>query len=70
MEEFYYAQITVIYSDYKLQNLVKSLDFLTEKKNAKIIRKKALKYAKKNLDINLNINNILKFYRNVNKVNW
>ena len=56
-------------SDYKLQNLVKSLDFLTVKKNAKIIRKKALKYAKKNLDINLNINNILKFYRNVNKIN-
>ncbi len=52
-------------SDYKLGNLVKSVYYLSNEKNSSLIRKKALKYAKKNLDIKLNIKKILKFYKNI-----
>ncbi len=54
-------------SNHKLQNLVKSLDYLTISKNSKMIRENALKYAKKNLDIEINIKNILKFYKEIIK---
>ena len=53
-------------SDYKLQNLIESVDYLREKKNSNLIRKKALKYAQKNLDIEINIKKILKFYKKIN----
>ena len=52
-------------SNHKIQNLVKSLDYLTINENSKMIRKNALKYAKKNLDIEINIKNILKFYKQI-----
>ena len=52
-------------SNHKIQNLVKSLDYLTINENSKMIRKNALKYAKKNLDIEINIKNILKFYKKI-----
>ena len=65
MEAGKYGAVKV--SDYKLQNLTESVDYLREKKNSDLIRKKALKYAQKNLDIEINIKNILKFYK---KINW
>ena len=54
-------------TNYKIQNLVKSVDYLTISENSKMIRKNALKYAKKNLDIEINIKNILKFYKEIIK---
>ena len=64
MEAGKYGAVKV--SDYKLQNLTESVDYLREKKNSNLIRKKALKYAQKNLDIGVNIKNILKFYKKIN----
>ena len=64
MEAGKYGAVKV--SDYKLQNLTESVDYLREKKNSDLIRKKALKYAQKNLDIEINIKNILKFYKKIN----
>ena len=52
-------------TNYKIQNLVKSVDYLTISENSKMIRKNALKYSKKNLDIEINIKNILKFYKQI-----
>lgn len=52
-------------SDYKLQNLAKSINYLIIKKNSSFIRKNALKYAQKNLDIKINIKKILKFYKKI-----
>ena len=53
-------------SSYNLEKLVESVNNLTIKKNSNRIRKKALKYAQKNLDIEINIKKILKFYKKIN----
>ncbi len=52
-----------------LQNLVKSVKYLNNSKNSKNIRKKALKYALKYLDIKLNTKKILNLYKEVIKIN-
>jgi glycosyltransferase involved in cell wall biosynthesis len=49
-------------SDYNVSDLIKSVNFLSIKKNSYMIRKKALNYAKKNLDINNSAMRILDFY--------
>ena len=54
-------------SNYNLEKLVESVNYLSIKKNSNIIRKKALKYAQKNLDIKINMKKILKFYKEIIK---
>ena len=50
-------------SDYNVSDLIKSVNFLSIKKNSYMIRKKALNYAKRNLDINNSAMRILDFYK-------
>ena len=52
-------------SDYKLKKLAKSVNYLSNQKNSNIIRKKSLKYAKENLDIEINMKKIQKFYNKI-----
>ena len=52
-------------SDYKLKKLAKSVNYLSDQKNSNIIRKKSLKYAKENLDIEINMKKIQKFYNKI-----
>ena len=51
--------------DYKLKKLAKSVNYLSDQKNSDIIRKKSLKYAKENLDIEINMKKIQKFYNKI-----
>ena len=53
-------------SSYNVNDLIKSVNFLSIKKNSYMIRKKALSYAKKNLDINNSTIKILNFYKLIN----
>ncbi len=52
-------------SNYDINSLVKSVKYLSIKKNSNLIRKKALKYAKKNLDIQINMKKIINFYKEI-----
>jgi len=52
-----------------LQNLIKSVKYLNNYKNSRNLRKKALKYALKYLDIKLNTKEILNLYKEVAKIN-
>ena len=52
-------------SNYDINSLVKSIKYLSVKKNSNLIRKKALKYAKKNLDIQINMKKIINFYKKI-----
>ena len=55
---------------YRLNELIKSVNFLSIKKNSNMVRQKALKYAHKNLNIKYNSKNILDFYKKIiNKTN-
>ena len=52
-----------------LQNLIKSVKYLSNNKNSRNLREKALKYALKYLDIKINTKEVLNLYKEVVKIN-
>ncbi len=52
-----------------LQNLIKSVKYLSKNKNSRNLREKALKYGLKYLDIKINTKKILNLYKEVVKIN-
>lgn len=53
-------------SNYSVSDLIKSVNFLSIKKNSDMIRKNALCYSRKNLNINNSVMKILDFYKLIN----